>query len=150
MQGEHTDPADQANENTAEQPADDPDAGGGEVTDDEPSPDENEPDAFPRSYVEQLRSENQRYRERGKRADGLARRLHTELVRSTGRLADPTDLPFDENHIDDAGMLTAAIDDLLTRKPHLATRRPFGDIGQGPTPPAGTVDLAGILRAKAR
>ena len=41
------------------------------------------------------------------------------------------DLPFDEDHIADAGKMVAAIDELLQRKPHLATRRPAGDIGQG-------------------
>ena len=106
-------------------------------------------DMFPRSYVEQLRAENQRYRERGKRADDLASRLHTASVAATGRLADPDDLPFDEAHLDDPDKLTAAIDELLARKPHMAARRPTGDIGQGPTPSTQTVDLAGILRARA-
>lgn len=109
-----------------------------------------EPDTFPRSYVEQLRAENQRYRERGKNADELARRLHTELVRATGRLADPSDLAFDETHLADPDALTAALDDLLTRKPHMATRRPAGDIGQGAVSEGGsTVDLAAILRQRA-
>ncbi len=112
---------------------------------------DDEPDTFPRSYVEQLRAESQRYRERGKRADELARRLHTELVRATGRLADPTDLPFDAAHLDDAETLSAAIDDLLTRKPHMATRRPFGNIGQGPMSVASAnFDLAAILRQRAQ
>ena len=31
----------------------------------------------------------------------------------------------------DPDALAAAIDDLLGRKPHLASRRPLGDIGQG-------------------
>ncbi len=68
---------------------------------------------------------------------------------ATGRLADPTDLPFDEAYLKDAEALTAAIDDLLARKPHLASRRPVGDVGQGTTPLTETVDLAGILRARA-
>ncbi|WP_059013970.1 hypothetical protein [Mycobacterium sp. M26] len=90
-----------------------------------------EPDAFPRSYVEDLRQENGRYRQRAQQADTLAQRLHTELVRATGKLADPTDLPFDEAHIDDPEALAAAVDDLLAKKPHLASRKPSGDIGQG-------------------
>jgi hypothetical protein len=90
-----------------------------------------EPEMFPREVVEELRRENGKYRQRAQRADNLAERLHLELVRATGRLADPTDLEFDEAHIDDADALTDAIDELLTRKPHLATRRPSGDIGQG-------------------
>jgi hypothetical protein len=110
---------------------------------------DDEPDTFPRLYVEELRQESGRYRQRAQRADQLAQRLHTELVRATGKLADPTDMPFDESHIDDPEALSAAIDELLTKKPHLASRRPAGDIGQGATPSAGAVDLAAMLRGRA-
>ena len=67
---------------------------------------------------------------------------------ATGRLADPSDLPFDESHIDYPEALTAAIDDLLTRKPHLplashpatsdkASRcRPSGSTSPGYSDPA--------------
>ena len=89
------------------------------------------PETFSRDYVEKLRQENGKYRQRAGEADALATRLHTELVRATGRLADPTDLPFDPDHIADAGNMVAAIDALLEAKPHLASRRPVGDIGQG-------------------
>lgn len=105
-----------------------------------------EPDTFPREVVERLRRESAGYRERAQRADGYAQRLHQELVRATGRLADPADLPFDEAHLDDPAALSAAVDDLLTKKPHLAARRPVGDIGQGATRSAAGVDLAAILR----
>lgn len=108
-----------------------------------------EPDTFPRSYVEELRQENGRYRQRAQRADDLAQRLHTALVAATGRLADPGDLDFDEAHIDDEGALRTALDDLLARKPHLASRRPRGDVGQGVTGTSGAVDLAGLLRSRA-
>lgn len=94
-------------------------------------PQSDEPDTFPREVVEELRKENGKYRQRAQAADALAQRLHTELVRGTGRLADPTDLPFDPDHLDEPQKLTAAIDELLDAKPHLATRRPSGDIGQG-------------------
>lgn len=110
-----------------------------------PSIDE-EPDTFPRSYVEELRQENGRYRQRAQRADELAQRLHRALVEATGRLADPTDLPFDEDHLDDAGTLTTAIDELLARKPHLAARTVTGDIGQGVVNGKSDVDLMGLLR----
>lgn len=86
---------------------------------------------FPRQVVEDLRKENGRYRQRAQQADGYAQRLHQQMVTATGRLADPTDLTFDEEHLDDADKLTAAIDELLERKPHLASRKPSGDIGQG-------------------
>lgn len=108
-----------------------------------------EADTFPRSYVEKLRDENARYRQRAQRADDLATRLHTALVAATGRLADPGDLDFDEDHLDDPGALDTALDDLLTRKPHLASRRPRGDVGQGVSVSNATVDLAGILRSRA-
>jgi hypothetical protein len=102
------------------------------VADDTPTTDtEDEPDTFPREVVEKLRQENGKYRQRAQRADTYAQRLHTELVRATGRLADPSDLEFDESHLDDPDALVAAVDDLLAKKPHLASRRPVGDIGQG-------------------
>lgn len=113
---------------------------------DSDSESESEPDTFPRAYVEQLRQENGRYRQRAQRADNLAHRLHTALVEQTGKLADPTDLPFDEAHLDDADSLTAAIDELLTAKPHLAARRIAGDIGQGASKPSDGVNLLNILR----
>lgn len=104
-------------------------------------------ETFPREYVEKLRQENGKYRQRASEADSLANRLHTELVRATGRLADPTDLPFDADHVADAGKMSAAIDALLEAKPHLAARRITGDIGQGAQGDTGTVSLIDILRA---
>jgi hypothetical protein len=128
-------------------------------TPDEPEPvaaeaddadDEEQPETFPREYVEKLRKESAGYRERAGQADQLAERLHTALVAATGRLADPTDLPFDVGHLDDAEALTAAIDELVERKPHLKTRRPSGDVGQGAGGAKGTdVNLADLLRARA-
>ena len=67
-----------------------------------------------------------------------------------GRLADPADFPFNEAHLDDPEELTAAIDDLLTAKPHLASRKPTGSVGQGVMSGSQTtVDLAGLLRSRA-
>ena len=68
---------------------------------------------------------------------------------ATGRLADPSDLAFDDTHIDDPEALTAALDDLLASKPHLASRRVAGDIGQGVSGYGTAVDLAGMLRRNA-
>ena len=131
---------------------DDPTPSQGDAPEDAQTPPEAPEDAetFPRTYVEKLRKENQTYRDRAKRADDLAHRLHAHMVAATGRLADPSDLPFDDAHLDDPDALTAALDDLLTRKPHLASRRPVGSIGQGAAPTSETVDLAAILRAGAR
>lgn len=120
---------------------------------DSPSPTpeepEAEPDTFSRDYVEELRQENGKYRQRAAKADELAQRLHTELVSATGKLADPTDLTFSEDHLDDADKLAEDIEMLLSNKPHLASRRPVGAIGQGSSPAAASVDLAAILRGSA-
>ena len=87
---------------------------------------------------------------KAKRVDTLAERLHTALVSATGRLVDPSDLPFDDGHRGKhAGSLTAALDVLLKAKPHLASRRPRGDVGQGQSGGSGTFDLAGMLRQRA-
>lgn len=106
-------------------------------------------DTFPRAYVDKLRKEAADARVKAKDRDEIAARLHTSLVAASGRLADPSDLPFDEAHLSDPDALTAALDELLARKPHLASRRPVGDIGQGVSAVASSVDLAGILRASA-
>lgn len=128
-----------------------------EVLDDptgEPDPDTHDmdiedSDTFPREYVEKLRRENARYRERAGQADDLAHRLHAALVAATGRLADPSDLVFDEAHIGHEDALNTALDELLAAKPHLASRRPRGDVAQGAITSDDTVDLAGILRSRA-
>lgn len=107
------------------------------------------PETFPREYVEELRQENGKYRQRAQQADDLAAQLHTALVSATGRLQDASDLAFDEAHLSDPDALTAAIDALLTAKPHLASRKPVGNIGQGATVAAGSFNLAGVLRSNA-
>lgn len=133
-------------------PADDPEEPQDATQEPEDGP-ESDDATFPASYVKELRQEAADARVRARdletERDAIAQRLHTALVTATGRLADPTDLPFDPTHLDDADALAAAVDELLQRKPHLANRRPRGDIGQGATPVAGDVDLAGILRARA-
>lgn len=112
----------------------------------EPEP---EPDTFPREYVEKLRNEAAEARVKAKKAEQYAHELHAARVAATGRLADPSDLPFDERHLDDLPTLEAAIDELLSRKPHLATRTPRGSVGQGLSASTETLDLAGILRSRA-
>lgn len=129
---------------------DEPAEGGDDPTEDTTEDDADaEAETFPREYVEKLRKEAADARVKAKRADDLAARLHTALVAATGRLADPSDLPFDDAHLEDADALNAAVDALLARKPHLASRRPVGSIGQGATSPADRVSLAGILRHNA-
>ncbi|BCP11885.1 hypothetical protein MINTM020_39830 [Mycobacterium paraintracellulare] len=90
---------------------------------------QDEPKTFSAEYVTGLRNEAKSHRETSK---ALATRLHTELVRATGRLADPSELPFNQAHIDDPEALNAAVNELLTRKPHYAARTPQGNtVGQG-------------------
>lgn len=108
-----------------------------------------EPDTFPREYVENLRQENARYRTEAKTAETLGARLHTELVRATGKLADPTDLPFDVEHLEDADKLAAAVDALIDAKPHLKARRIVGTVGQGESGAVSSVSLLGMLRDRA-
>ncbi|MDA2893059.1 hypothetical protein PDG61_19210 [Mycolicibacterium sp. BiH015] len=92
-------------------------------------------DTFPREVVEKLRRESAGYRERAKtaeaRAEELARQLFTARVAATGKLADPTDLPYTAELLDDDDALSAAVDSLTAAKPHLKARRVAGDAGQG-------------------
>lgn len=88
-------------------------------------------ETFDRAYVTRLRAEAAQHRTHASDRDQLAARLGTELVRATGRLADPTDLPFDPAFLTDDAALDTALDDLLKRKPYLAARRVSGDINQG-------------------
>ena len=144
MMPQPTDAAEQLNDATGTEQADESDQL------DDAQQDNDATETFPREYVQDLRSESARYREKAKTADQLAQRLHVALVAATGRLADPTDLPFDESHLaDDGDALTAAIDELLERKPHLKSRRVVGDVGQGAGGKTADVDLAGILRGLA-
>jgi hypothetical protein len=132
------------------------------VTENEPKPEqkpeakaaEQQPETFSREYVENLRSEAAGYRTRAKTADVLAQRLTTALAAATGRLADASDLPHSDDLLDDDGLVDevkveAAVADLLAAKPHLASRTPRGDVGQGAQPQADEVSLAGMLRAGA-
>lgn len=143
-----------ATESTTVESAPTVDANSDDLNDDADDDDnENASDAttFSRTYVEKLRRENASYRERASRADDLAQRLHTAMVAATGRMADPTDLVFDAAHLDDQDAMNTAIEELLSKKPHLASRRPFGDVGQGNRGAVSDapVNLADILRARA-
>lgn len=106
-------------------------------------------ETFPRDYVVKLRDENAKYRQRAQDRDTVAERLHTALVAATGRLQDPSDLAYDDAHLDDPEALAAAVDELIATKPHLASRKPTGDIGQGLSPLSDTFSLMGALRTNA-
>lgn len=110
--------------------------------------DAEEPETFSREYVQGLRDENAKARIAAKRADTLAQALFHARVTALGKMADPTDLAFDEALLDDGAALEAVVDELIARKPHLAART-FGDVGQGARPTGEQVDLAGMLRQRA-
>lgn len=98
------------------------------------------PDADPaalRTEIRRLRDEAATTRQRAKRADTLAERLVQALAANGRRLADPTDLAFSADLLDGDGLpdpakVEAAVEALLTAKPHLASRTPRGDVSQGP------------------
>ncbi|OBC08991.1 hypothetical protein A5784_06335 [Mycobacterium sp. 852013-50091_SCH5140682] len=117
----------------------------GEVTTPEADSDvaESDTETFSREYVETLRQESAKYRERAKGADELRHRLHDALVKLDGRLADPTDLTYSDENLDD---IARAITDLIERKPHLA-RKPRGDVGQGVrSESTAPTDFSGLFR----
>lgn len=93
--------------------------------------DATEPDVFPREYVEKLRKENADARVKAKRADELAQRLQVALVAADGRLADPHDLPFNADYLDDADLLAQAIGELVATRPGLKAQQVRGDVGAG-------------------
>jgi hypothetical protein len=111
-----------------------------------------EPDMFPRDYVEQLRSEAKDYRLKSARADELEARLHAELTKADGRLADWRDLPFNAEHLTDPEAHRNAITQLLQDRPHYANRvpAPGSSIGQGQqgSPVAPKPGLIDAIRAK--
>ena len=126
----------------------------------DPQPEvETDPETFPRAYVEQLRDEAAKYRQRAGRADEATQRLLDATVRSaaSSHLADPTDLLtfadpdelVDGDGWPDVERITAAAEALAATKPHLAPRRPRGDIGQGATPSSQPVNLAAMMRERA-
>lgn len=121
-----------------------------EQTPEDAEVEQTEPDSFDREYVEKLRKEAADARVRAKDRDTLAAALWAANVAATGRLADPTDLalPDDADPLDQEAV-EVAVTELLARKPHLASRRPRGDVGQGVAGSTSSVDLAGMLRSRA-
>jgi len=111
-------------------------------------------DTFPRSYVKRLRERSAGYRARAKDAEArtaeLERALFTERVRALDVLADPSDLPFDAELLEDPDALRAAADDLVARRPPY--RRRGIAAGTGSRDEAGSgpgVSLLGLMRGGA-
>lgn len=121
-------------------------------TDPTPETAQSEPDTFDREYVTQLREEAKDWRIKAAKSDELQARLHAELTKADGRLADWQDLPFDAEHLTDPQKHADAITDLLKAKPHYASRRPVpgSSIGQGQrgSPVAPPASLIEAIRAK--
>ena len=61
----------------------------------------------------------------------LQQRLQDNLVIADGRLADPKDLPFNPEFLEDPGALDAAIAALIKSKPGLKAKKFAGNIGAG-------------------
>ncbi len=151
--GTGTDPAPDTTGTGPSSPTDGPDspAGVGDLQGQDRMA-QDEPRSFSREYVQRLRDEAASHRIKAKRADTLASRLVASLAAQTNRLADPTDLVFTPDLLDDDGMpnetkVADAIEDLVRRKPHLASRRPAeSDVGQGAQSEPDAVSLADLLR----
>jgi hypothetical protein len=59
------------------------------------------PEVFDKDYVSKLRDEAAGYRVKAAKHGETKARLHVELVRATGRLQDPLDLAYSEEHLGD-------------------------------------------------
>lgn len=95
-----------------------------------------EPDTFPRAYVEQLRSEAKEGRIKAAKMDEANARLIAAYAQATGRLLDTDALPLSPDLLDDNGLadpakVSAAVDELLAAKPFLAKRTPTTPIALG-------------------
>lgn len=117
-------PEQQPDEQPAEQPDEQPDEQPAEGDADEDE--DGDRDAFDRAYVKRLRARSAGYRTRANAAEGrvseLERALFTERVRALDVLADPADLPYDPDALEDPDALRAAVTDLVAKRPHLRRR----------------------------
>lgn len=147
---EPADPPEPAGDDGPE-PADPPEPADDDT---EPAEDDTEPadDDEDSTPLKRARRDAAKYRRRLRdaeaRLDEVQRELFAARVRATGRLADPSDMPFDPALLDDGDALTEAIDALTEAKPHLKARA-FGDIGQREVDSRPAVSIGSILRANA-
>ncbi|MCA2305150.1 hypothetical protein JF770_16420 [Mycobacterium intracellulare] len=82
-----------------------------------------------------VRREAKNLRDRAKaaetRVDELSREVFTLRLAALDKLADPTDLAYNPELLDE-DKLAEAVDALLAAKPHMAKpRKPNGSVGQG-------------------
>lgn len=96
---------------------------------------DNDADTFPREYVERLRGEAADQRTKAKaaedRAEALARELFAARVAATGKLANPAELEYNADILDDPEAIDAAIEAAIAERSYIASRRPSGNVGQG-------------------
>lgn len=103
---------------------------------------------YPLEYVKELRAEAAEHRTKAK---ALQLALVNAWATVDGRLVDPSDLRADLVEVNDDGTITldavtAAIDALVSAKPHLKRQRP-APLPQGAQADPGPVSLADILRS---
>lgn len=107
----------------------------------------------PEPAVVRARNQAARYRRELRETESELERIRGELwtarVEALGLLADPADLPFDPDALEDPAKLRELADELLTRKPHLRSRRIRTRAGQGEGASDGEFSLAGLLRQRA-
>lgn len=110
-----------------------------------------EAEQFPRSYVERIRNKSAGYRTRATdaetRAGDLERALFAERVRALDLLADPVDLEFRADLLDDATALEQAARDLLAQKPHYGRRGTVAGSGVRDQRDGDEFGLLDIMRA---
>lgn len=106
-----------------------------------------------RAVVTKLRKEagdtRKKLRETEARTDELAAQLWRYRVAETGLLADPEDLPYDPDALDDPDKVRALAEDLVTRKPHMRSTRIRSRAGQGVGTASEPVSLSAMLKARA-
>lgn len=109
-----------------------------------------EPESFPRAYVEELRAESAANRVKGKRAEALEGALQALAVQhyARGVLADTTALQWSaelagEDGLPDGGKIKSAAEALVAARPSLG--RPQGNVLQGDHGAIGTGFSWGVL-----
>ena len=141
------DPADPGNGGNGEQnpepvtdPADD------DPADDDPADDDGgQDDELVRSLRREAGDYRRRLRDTEAERDELRRELYRERVAALGVLADPDDLPYDEDALTDPARLRELADELVAAKPHLRSRRIRQRAGQGEGSEGDGFSLAGAL-----
>lgn len=115
--------------------------------DDEDTPDDDgeQDDELVRSLRKEAGDYRRKLRDTETERDELRHELYRERVAALGVLADPDDLPFDAEALDDPDRLRELADELVSAKPHLRSRRIRQRAGQGEGSGADGFSLAAAL-----